>query len=69
MNWTTTDGNSWKIRVNEHAAMVWLHRDEKTYLTNVFLGNGKLVYPGPFLCLKQAKAACLEAMAETEEAN
>lgn len=66
--WTTTDGNSWKIRVEEHAALVWLHKDEKTYLTNVFLGDGSLKFPGQFDCLKKAKAACLEAIADTQQA-
>jgi len=68
MNWTTTDGHSWKIRVEEHAALVWLHKDESTYLTNVFLGDGSLKFPGKFDCLKKAKAACLEAIADTQHA-
>jgi len=66
--WTTIDGNSWKIRVGEHAALVWLHKDEKTYLTNVFLGDGNLKFPGQFDCLKKAKAACLKAIADTQHA-
>jgi len=66
MDWTTTDGKSWKIRVEEHLALVWLHTDEKTYLTNVFLGDGSLKFPGQFDCIKEAKKACLD---EIERAN
>ena len=67
MHWTTIDGKSWKYRDGERVALVWLHTDEKTYHTNVYPGDGAVLFPdqeGGFSCIKKAKAACLEAIAD-----
>ncbi len=59
MNWSTTDGRSWRITVGDNQATVWLI-DEVVYGAAILWSDGSSTLLEEFGCVKKAKKECLE---------
>lgn len=66
MNWSTTDGRSWRITVGDNQATVWLI-DEVFYGAAILWSDGSSTLLEEFDCVKKAKKACLELIERTNQ--
>lgn len=65
--WCSIDGKTWTTTVGEIKAVVWLEDNEKTYRTNLWWANGASSWEGDYECIKEAKAACIDAIEDAED--
>jgi len=74
--WITVDGNQWRLRCGEIIAVIWLRSDNLTYWLRSdnptyrsevrWSEFSKLILPD-FMCLEEAKEACLKAIEAAKE--